>query len=417
LFGIVPALRATQLGFSPAIRSGRYAGSRSRLGKSLLVVQVALCLVLLVTAGLFQRTLKNLQSVNPGFNPKNIVLFGVWPSLSGYDRTRTLTLYTQIKETLAGTPGIRSVSFASPESLLADGQTTANVYLEGSDEVQSANILGIDPDFFATMEIPLVLGRAFTTADTATSTRVAIINEAFVRKFFGGANPIGKHFAGRPAAPAAGQIEIVGVVADAKVNSLRDEAPPMYYRPMPQFPMPTRMVVIRTAKDAESMLSAITEAMRTVDPRLPLRDMSTNVDRIGKSYLLNERIFAYASTLFGSLALFVAMIGLFGLMSYGVARRTKEIGLRMALGAESRVVLKSVMTEALVMVAGGIVVGLGGALLMARMISSLLFGLAAYDPVTISAAAATLFAVSCLAGYLPARRAARVDPMTALRHD
>jgi predicted permease len=381
------------------------------------VVQVALSLVLLVTAGLFLRTLSNLQRVNPGFNPNNVVLFSVAPGLSGYDRTRAITLYEQMKATLAAVPGVRSVSFAGPESLLADGQTTANVYIDGSDVQQAATLVGIDRDFFNTMEIPLLLGRSFTAADTATSTRVAIVNETFVRKFFPGLNPIGKHFAGRPAAPAAGQTEIVGVAADAKVNSLREDAPAMYYRPISQFPVPSRMVLVRTAIDAASMLPAIAEAMRSVDPQLPLRDVSTQVERIGRSYLLNERVFAYASTGFGALALFVAMIGLFGLMSYSISRRTKEIGLRMALGAERATVMKSVLTEALGLVAIGIVVGLCGSVAMARLVSSLLFGLAPYDPFTISTAAVLMLCVSYCAGYFPARRASRVDPMIALRHD
>src|SRR5262249_48366069 len=156
--------------------------------------------------------------------------------VSGYDRTRAVTLYEQMKSTLSAVPGVRSVSFAGPESLLADGQTTADVYIDGSDSQQAATIVGVDPDFFRTMEIPLQLGRSFTAGDTATSTRVAIVNETFARKFFPGLNPIGKHFSGRPAASAAAQVEIVGVAADAKVNSLREDAPAMYYRPLPQFP-------------------------------------------------------------------------------------------------------------------------------------------------------------------------------------
>lgn len=416
-FGIVPALRATRLhketrGLTP---------SQSRLGKSLLVVQVALSIVLLITAGLFLRTFWNLQRVDTGFKPENLALFRIQPSLNGYDRQRAVSLYEQLEEKLLMLPGVRNIAYVGPDGLLTDGETHTAVYVQGESSQPAAptqaSILSISRNVFDTMEIPLKSGRPFTTADTQTAPLVAIVNEAFARTFFGNANPIGRRFAGRPQAPASVQIEIVGVVPDVKVNSLRDTAPPMFYRPFGQVGFPSRIVVVRTAGDPEALLPAIRESVRSLDPRLPLRDVSTQMDRIGRGYLSNERIFAFASSFFAGLALVLAMIGLFGLMSYSVSRRTREIGIRMALGARSDLVLKAVMREALVLAALGVVTGLAGALALARLIAALLFGLAPHDPWTISIAVTLMLLVSALAGYLPARRASRVDPMVALRYE
>jgi predicted permease len=420
LFGVVPAWRLTRADSAQAIREGegRLSHSRSRLGKGLVVVQVALSLVLLVAAGLFLQTLRRLQKVNVGFNPEHIALFTLQPGLSGYDRTRAAALFEQVEQRLLRMPGIRSVSFVAPDGLLHDGQTTANIYVESDVKPHQSSILAIHPGFFDTMEIPLRLGRKFTAADNSpTAPWVAIVNEAFVRKFFNGGNPIGKHFAGIPQASATRLIEIVGVVADAKVNSLREPPPPMYYRPMAQIPFPSRVVVVRTAGDPEPLLPVIRDSIHNIEPRLPVGDMSTQAERIGRGYLVNERMFAIASTSFGGLALLIAMIGLFGLMSYGVARRTKEIGIRIALGARRDEVLRSVLREGLFLVGIGVITGLVSAAAMTRLISSLLFGIAPYDPITVVIAVALMTGVSTLAAYLPARRAADVDPMIALRHE
>jgi hypothetical protein len=228
---------------------------------------------------------------------------------------------------------------------------------------------------------------------------------------------MGKFVASSPQAPASRQYEVIGIAADAKVNSLRDSAPPVEYRPITQFPFPSRTVVVRTAVNANTLLRPIAEAIRQVDPRLPIGQLSTETDRIEGSYLMNERIFAFASAFFGGLAFIVAMIGLFGLMSYSVARRTKEIGIRIALGAEREVVLRSVLTETLLLVGIGVVIGIGSALAATRLIATLLFGLAPHDPLTIMVAVALMLTVSILAGFLPARRASGVDPMVALRHE
>jgi len=267
------------------------------------------------------------------------------------------------------------------------------------------------------MEVPLKAGRQFTAQDTASSPRVAIVNEAFVRAFFQGSNPIGSHISALRQAPAAGQIEIVGIAADTKLNSLRDGAPPIYYRPISQFGAASRMTVVRTAQDPAVLIPAIRAAVRDIDSRLPIAGISTQLELINRSYLFNERVFAFASTFFGGLAMLIAMVGLFGLMSYDVARRTKEIGIRMALGAGGSEVMRSVLIEALRLVSIGVVIGLAAALAFTRLIKTLLFGLAPSDPLTVSTAALTMIFVSALAAYAPARRAANVDPMVALRHE
>jgi predicted permease len=280
-----------------------------------------------------------------------------------------------------------------------------------------ASVVSIHTNFFDTMEIPLKLGRSFTASDTQTSPPVAILNETLAKALFPNENPIGKLFAGGRNVRPEQRVEIVGVVADAKVNSLRDAPSPMFYRPILQAGFPSRTVVIRTAGDPAALLPAIRDAVRQIDPKLPLGQLSTQMERLEGSYLLNERIFALASSLFSGLALIIATIGLFSVMSYSVARRTKEIGIRMALGAQRDRVLKSVMREALLLVAIGVMLGLAGALALTRLIRTLLFGLAPHDPLTISIAVMVMIIISAAASYLPARRASRIDPMVALRYE
>ena len=420
-FGIIPALRATRRDVASSVRKSenRFSPSHSRLGKSLVVVQVALSLVLLVAAGLFLQTLRQLQRVDVGFNPENLALFTIPPALKGDDnRARSETLLPELQQGLLRVPGIRSVSFASPEGLLNGGETSANVYMESSAHPYSASVLSVNPGFFDTMQISLKLGRKFSSADDSrTAPPVAIVNEAFVRQFFPGGNPLGGHFSGRPNAPAERLIEIVGVVADAKINSLRTPAPPSYYRPMRQLPFPSIMVVLRTAADPEPILPAIRDTMHRLEPRIPLADLSTQQELIGRQYLVNERLFAIASSSFGVLALVIATIGLFGLLTYSVARRTKEIGIRMAVGARREEVLRAVLREGLLLVSLGIIIGLVSATALTRFISSLLFGITPYDPMAISFAIGLMISISTLAAYLPARRAANVDPMIALRYE
>ena len=420
VFGIAPALRATSLNVNSGLKeaSRGVAGTRSRLSQALLVVQVAISLVLLIAAGLFLRTLQNLRNVDVGFNTRNLVLFRVTPANNNYTEPRTLALYQELQERIGTLPGVRSVAISNVQ-LLSFGVNTTSIVVQGrsyaANEHNSINRLVVSAGFFETMEMPLRLGRGIDTRDDEKAPKIAVINETAARTYFPNENPIGRRFGSRP--ENAGDLEIVGVLRDAKYDSVRDPAPPTMYVPYRQVRLPSGMIFqVRTAGDPLGMIGAIREAVRHVDPNLPMTNVSTQAEvmdvRLGQ-----ERVFAEAYTLFGALALLIASIGLFGLMSYSVARRTNEIGIRMALGAQSQDVLTLVMGESMRLVAAGIGIGLFAAFAASRLVQNLLYGLAPHDVVTMTVSVGVMIAVSAIAGYLPARHAARVDPLEALRYE
>jgi predicted permease len=388
------------------------------LSKSLLVLQVAISLVLLIGAGLFLRTVDNLRRVDVGFNPHNLVIFRINPSLNRYDQPRIASLHEQLQQRLAAIPGVRSVSLSNPP-MLSGGVNSTDFVVQGKPYTTGGqygiNRVRIAPNFFETMEFALVRGRSLTERDnTLTAPKVAIINEAAVAKYLGGIEPLGQRFGSSP--ETSGQIEIVGVVRDIKYNDLREPAPPTMYVPYGQSPQGNMAYEVRTAADPAAVMGGIREAVRQVDANVPVMGLTTQMDSIAARYA-SERVFAQAYALFGGLALLVASIGLFGLMSYNVTRRTTEIGIRMALGAQQRSVLQMVLRESLVLVAIGVVIGVAAALGGGRFIASLLFGLEPTDVWTTAMAVLLMAAVAAFAGYLPARRASRLDPMVALRHD
>jgi predicted permease len=419
VFGIAPAVRATTSSVNTALKehSRNVIGSRSIVAKTLLVVQVAVSLLLLVGAGLFLRTMANLRQVDLGFNPRNLVVFRVNPQLSGYDAPRTASLYNQIVARLQAAPGVRSVTLSAP-LLLSGGVNSTTFIVEGRPYNRTADNevhrMRIAHDFFGAMEIPLLTGRSFSARDDQAGSKVAVINEAAARKFFANENPLGRRFGSSP--EASGQIEIVGVVRDVRYNSVRDDPPPTMYVPYTQNPVGAMGVAIRTAGDPAAMIASIRAAVREVDSSVPLMAVSTQLEQI-ENRIAQERIFAQAYTLFGGLALVVAAIGLFGLMSYSVTKRTSEIGIRMALGAERRTVVGMIMRESLVLVVAGIAVGIAAAVGTGRLIAALLFGVAPIDAGTFAMATLVMTAVSLFAGYWPARRAARIDPIVALHDD
>jgi predicted permease len=383
----------------------------------LLVAQVAISLVLLVGAGLFLRTLQNLRHVDVGFNPQNILLIRVNPSLTGYDGPRAIALLTQLLERLPSVPGVRAVALSQP-ALLAGSVNSTSIVIQARPADPKArndiNRLVVSANFFSTMEIPVLLGRGFTASDGEKAPKVALINEAAVRKYFAGTNPVGQRFGQSP--ETSGDIEIVGVVKDAKYNSVRDPAPPTMYVPYQQARPGSPMFEVRTAGPPSVAAGGLREAMRQVDPNLPVMDVSSQMEQIERRFA-QERVFAQAYTLFGLLALVLASVGLFGLMSYNVARRTNEIGIRMALGAQGRDVLSLVMRESMSLVAIGVVAGLAIALAGGYLVKSLLFGLASTDGASIAGAVIVMVVVSAAAGYLPARRASKVDPLRALHYE
>jgi predicted permease len=427
LFGIAPAMRVTGTSAGEALKDTSRAviGTRTLLTKSLLVIQVAISLVLLIGAGLFLRTVYNLRQVDVGFNPDNLVLFRVNPQLNRYDAPRIASLYEQMVGRLSAAPGVRAVSLTNPPllsgsvnstSFLVQGRTYSPTLIQDprSRETISVNRVRVAPNFFDTMEMPLIRGRQFSDRDNTPPPRVAIINETAARKFFPDEDPIGRRFGHSP--ETTSELEVVGVVRDAKYNALREPAPPTIYVPYAHYPVGAMAFVIRTSGDPSATMPAVRVAVRQVDANLPLMEMATQTEQIERRFA-QERVFAQAYTLFGGLALLVAGIGLFGLMSYTVTRRTTEIGIRMALGARQQMVLRMVMRESLLLVAIGVLVGVAIAVGAGRFVATLLYGLEPTDVTTTAAAVLVMLAVSTFAGYLPARRAARLDPMLALRHD
>jgi predicted permease len=422
IFGIAPALRGTGMNVSASLKenSRSVVGARSVLGRSLLILQVAISLVLLVGAGLFLRTLHNLRQVDVGFDPQNLLLFRVNPQMNRYDEARTMELYRNLVDRVSAIGGVRGIAMSSP-ALLAGSVNSTSIYVQGRvypvarDSVDNdINRLVISPNFFDLMGIPIVLGRGFTDRDTAGGPKVAVINEAAVKKYFPNQNPIGARFGS--SVETAGDIEIVGILHDAKYNSVREPAPPTMYVPLLQSPRSFGVFEVRTAGNPTAVVGAIRGAIRELDPNLPVTDVSTQIEQVEKRFA-QEKVFAQAYTLFGALALLLASVGLFGLMSYNVSRRTNEIGIRMALGAQRQDVLGMVMRESMLLVLIGVVLGLVTALVATRFVTTLLFGLPGTDPATIALAVVVMATVSALAGYLPARRASRVDPMVALHYE
>jgi predicted permease len=420
LFGLAPAWRATRIDLTPALKdTGRSSAghSRSWLSKSLVVAQVALSLLLLIGAGLFLRTLRNLQHVSPGFNTQNLLLFRVDPRLSGYQGERLAQLYQRMFDRIEAVPGVRSVTF-SRHPLLAGSSGRRGFYLAGQNadrnNPRSANIHIVRAKFFETMEIPVQLGRSLSPRDDASAPSVVVINQTLARRFFPDENPIGKRIRFNPDRPD--DVEIVGVAQDAKYTSLRDEIPPTIYVPWSQIlPGLGQMnFEVRTAGEPTSFLAAIREAVREVDVNLPLFDVKTQVEQASQS-LAQERLFAALLSFFGALALALAALGLYGVLAHSVAQRTKEIGVRMALGAEARHVLRMVIGQGMLLVCVGIAAGLILAYWLTKWLSGWLYGVGATDPLTYGAIALLLAVVALLACRIPARRATKVDPMIALR--
>jgi predicted permease len=289
------------------------------------------------------------------------------------------------------------------------------MHIRGKPGQNGAHVMSVSPEFFKTLEIPVLLGRGFTEHDAATPQATVMINETAAKKFFAGENPIGQRIGSNAEEAEAGTTEIIGVIKDTKYNSLREPAPATLYR-IHQRNATAASVIARTAGDPSGMIETVRAAMRQVDPELPLTGMTTQTDQI-EGRVEQERLFALAYSLFGGLAMLLACIGLFGLMSYNVSRRTGEIGIRIALGAQRRGVVGMVLRESMIMVGVGVVLGLVAAIAASRLLTAILFGLSPTDTWTMAGAISLMIGVSLAAGYLPARRAARVDPMVALRYE
>ncbi|HEX6462911.1 MAG TPA: FtsX-like permease family protein, partial [Vicinamibacterales bacterium] len=421
LFGLAPALHASRVDLTAEFQGGaRVLGTRarSRLGQVLMVVQIALSLVLLVSAALFIQTLRNLEQVATGFNTQGLALFRIEATPAGYPSQAFTTIQTRVQERLEQIPGVRAATF-SRVPLLAGTRANRRTIIPGYTPVagtsMNININGIAPNFFTAMEIPLILGRSFTTRDGEDAPKVAIVTNALVRRYFGGENPVGRRITfGASLNTPTSEIEIVGVARDAKYTTLREAEPVTIYLPAAQMLEGVANYYVRTAGDPAAMAPAIRSAVREIDPGLPVIDFHTQEQQIDRRNS-QERLFAQLSGFFGVAALILACVGLYGLMSYLVLQRIGEIGLRLALGAIPAQVLRMVLRESLTLVGAGLVVGLAVAYSVRRFVESMLFGLSGADPLTYVVVVGTLIAVTLLASLRPAHRAARVDPMMALR--
>lgn len=433
LFGLVPALQASKSDVAPTLKDQAGAvlsGGNVLLRKCLVAVQVALSLLLLIAAGLFMRTLSNLRNVGPGFPAERLIGFDLDPSLNGYTPERVKIFYRQLTDDLRTIPGVRAVGLARVR-ILEDNEWDNSMTVEGYNATggQRAEpyMNWISPGYFDTLQVPLLSGRDFTLKDTNSifhgpdsdsfTPDVAIVNETFVKKYFKGRNPIGLHIGLGSDPGTKTDIQVIGVVKDIKYTNLRDEIPPQCFLPyLADKNIGFMTVYVRTTLGTPQLAAAVREKLRQIDPNVPVYQLRTTDEQIDNS-LRTERLVASLSSVFGLLATLLAVIGLYGVMAYTVARRTREIGIRMALGAVQGSVVWMVMSEVLVLIAIGIAAGLPIALALGQLAQSQLYGLAPHDALTLSMAAVTLAAVAGLAGFVPAMRASRIDPMQALRYE
>ena len=420
LFGTVPAFRATKLHLVDSLKEGRGpqgAGSKSPLAKILVISQIALSLVLMIGAGLFLRSLVNLNNVDTGFNKQNVLRLQIDASSIGYkaDEPRLYALYQQIEERVNALPGVQAASFSA--FTFHEGSWNNNIHVPGFEEHPEVDVKHnvIGKGYFAAMQIPLLAGRNFGAQDTATSQKVAIISERMARTLFPPGNPIGRHYLiGSPS--RNNDREVIGIVKDVKFGDLQEDPETLDYIPYTQRNDYLSDFEVRYTGNFNAVSSSVQEAIHDVSHTLPITRVTTLEEQVARS-ITNQRLVAQLSAFFGMLAVFLCCIGIYGLMSYVVARRTNEIGIRMALGAERSSVRWLVVREVLGLVAIGVGVGVPVALAGGRVISNMLFGLRGSDPTSMFIAVAVMLAVAVIAGYLPARRASRIEPMVALRYE
>jgi predicted permease len=420
LFGIAPAIRATRLDLTGSLKQGRAIAapsSRISLARGLIVAQIALSLVLLAAASLFLRSLVKLTSVDTGFNRQNVLVFSLDEGAAEIPvDARLVNLEQQIEDRVQALPGVHAASFAlfTFNQGMWSNDVTARGIPRTPDNSQDVLFNVVGKGFFSTMSLPIVAGRGLDATDKADSPKVAVINETMAHRFFPDGSPIGHRFGMGDNPAHSGDIEIVGVVKNAKYVSLQESPEAAAYFPYSQHAQYEFNFEVRYTGDAGQMIQAVRRAIAEVNPNLPVNAVSTLTEQVEES-TANQRLIARLSAFFGLLAAFLVCIGIYGLLSYAVARRTSEIGVRMALGAKRSNVLWLILREVLVLAAIGTVLGVPVALEGNHLVAKLLYGLSPADPASMFAAIAMLIAIATLAGYLPARRASLVEPNVALR--
>jgi len=429
LFGSAPAWTAARTDLNVALKAGAgrsaTASGCGRAGwgmrKLIVIGEVAFSLLLLASAGMLVHSLLKLRDVNPGFNRDKVLLVAIDPTVVGYRGSRLLSLYKDLAEAVSELPGVRSVSLSAVPPL-GRRQWRTGVFVQGhvpgpdEDTTTPWNLIG--PNFFQTLQIPLLQGRDFVPQDASTASRVAIINKAMARFYFGNDSAVGKRLSFT--SPEGGEIEIVGVAGDTKYESLREPTLHMLYLPYLQPPTGSGefdvTAEIRTEGNPESFVGAVRQAIRGVGRDVPITGFTSLAEEVNNS-LAQERMVAELSSLFGLLTVILASVGLYGIMTYTVARRTGEIGIRMALGARRSQLLWMVLRESLELVTIGVVIAVPLVLVFTSLISSQLYGITTGDPLTTCLAMGLLSTIAAIASYIPARRATKVDPMVALRHE
>jgi predicted permease len=422
LFGLFPALHSTRPDLMTVIRagSGQPSGARAaaRFRSALVTAQIGLSMTLLVAAGLFIKSLANVSRVDLGINTHNVVMFGISPALNGYQRERILALYQQLEDQLAALPGVSGVSTGRVP--LIDGSnwgSSVNVqgFQRGPDVDNGSRFNLIGPGYFSTLGVPLVAGREFTVGDAMEAPQVAVVNQAFARKFGLGNDAVGK-FMGRGADSLT--IQIVGLVTDAKYSEVKQETPPLFFTPyrQAQSNIGSMTFYLRTTTDPGAILRAVPAVVARLDPNLPVEDLQTLDGQVRDNVVL-DRVIGILSAAFALLATVLAAVGLYGVLAYTVAQRTREIGLRMALGADGPSVRSMVLWQVgrMTIIGGGL--GLIAALGIGKVAASLLYQMNGYDPLVLGAVVLLLTAVALSAGLVPALRASQVDPMRALRYE
>jgi predicted permease len=432
-FGLAPALQSTRIDLTPALKETRASESHGRnrrfglrfgLSQALVVAQIGISLLLVVAAGLFVRTISNLHSVNLGFNAENVLIFSLDATQAGYKDAALKAFYKELEERFQSIPGVRNAT-SSDMPMVGGWMSSTGITVPGIPQPPegqrgpSTAYAMVGPTFFETMEIPVVAGRSLDKRDVEGAPLAGVVNQVFAEKYFKGQNPVGRHFTFGGTKDGA-DVEIVGIARTARYNSLKREIPPVTYMTWAQTPKGRRLrqmiFELRANGNPLALANTVRQIVHQVGPQVPVADVTTQSGRIDQT-IRQERTFAQLCACFGGLALLMACVGLYGTMAYAVARRTGEIGIRMALGASRPRVVWMVLREVAALSVAGTLIGLGASYQATSFLKSFLFGVKPNDPVAIAASAAILIVCALLAGYLPAFRASRIDPMVALRNE